>query len=97
MIATIAEKKKSSAIAAIIAITWKPLSSERSDNDRWDRTFSISAILVAAIAGKWFPYDRWNFFFSAISAITAIVAIISKPGLSYQSLLNKIRFNNYNI
>ena len=97
MIATIAEKKKSSAIAAIIAIIWKPLSGERSDNDRWDRTFSISAILVAAIAGKWFPYDRWIFFFSAISAITAIVAIISKPGLSYQSLLNKIRFNNYNI
>ena len=38
MIATIA-KKKSLAIAAIIAIIWKPLSSDRSDrsdNDRWD-------------------------------------------------------------
>ena len=32
--AAIAEKKKSSAIAAIIAIIWKPLSSDRSDNDR---------------------------------------------------------------
>ena len=33
-IAVIAEKKKSSAIAAIIAIIWKPLSSDRSDNDQ---------------------------------------------------------------
>ena len=52
MIATIAKKK---------IIIWKPLSSDRrdhsdhsdrSDNDRWDRTFSISAIIVAAIAGR---------------------------------------------
>ena len=63
MIATIAEKK-SSAIAAIIAVTWKPLCS-----DRWDRNFPISAIVIAAVAGKWFPYDhydrsdRWTFFF----------------------------------
>ena len=57
-------KKKGSAIAAIIAIIWKLLSSDRSDNDRWDRNISISAI--ATIAGKWFPYDRcdrWTFFF----------------------------------
>ena len=27
---------------------------------------------------------------------SAIAAIIWKPGLSYASLLNKIRFNNYN-
>ena len=33
MIATISALEKSSAIAAII---WKPLSSDRSDNDRWD-------------------------------------------------------------
>ena len=68
MIATIAvigEKKKSSAIAAII---WKPLSSDRSDNDHWDRTFYISAIV-----GKSFPYDRydrcdcWTFFLSGLS------------------------------
>ena len=39
-------RKKSS------AIIWKPLSSGRSDNDRWDRTFCISAIVVAAIAGE---------------------------------------------
>ena len=93
VITAIAVGKKGS---AIIAIIWKPLSSDRSDNDRWDRTFSISAIVVAAIAtiaGKWFPYDRCDrgTFFSAI------VAIIWKPGLSYASLLNKIRFNNYNI
>ena len=40
-----------------------PLSSDRSDNDndsdndRWDRKSSISAIVVAAIAGEWFPYQ----------------------------------------
>ena len=32
MIAVIAEKKKSSVIAAIIAIVWKTLSSDRSDH-----------------------------------------------------------------
>ena len=59
-------RKKSLAIAAIIR---KPLSSDRSDNDRWDIKSSISVIVVAAIAGKWFPYDRydrcdrWTFFF----------------------------------
>ena len=53
VIAAIAEKKKSSAIAAIIAITWKPLSS-----DRWDRKSSISAIVVAAIAERSFLSDR---------------------------------------
>ena len=42
VIAAIAEKKSS-------AIIWKPLS-----NNRWDRTFYISAIVVAAIAGEWF-------------------------------------------
>ena len=74
MIATIAEiaataETKSSAIAAITAIIRKPLSSDRSDNDRWDIKISISVIVVAAIAGKWFLYDRydrcdrWTFFF----------------------------------
>ena len=33
VIAAIAAKNKSSAIAAMIAIMWKPLSSDRSDND----------------------------------------------------------------
>ena len=57
-------KEKSSAIIAIIR---KPLSS-----DRRDIKSSITVIVVAPIAGKWFPYDRydrcdrWTFFFSAI-------------------------------
>ena len=66
-------RKKCSAISAIIAILRKVFSSDhfdsdRSDNDRWDRKSSISAIVVTAIAGKWFPYDcydrcdRWTFF-----------------------------------
>ena len=60
MIATIAviAEKKTSAIAAIIAIIWKPLSSDRrdrSDNDRWDIKSAISAIVVVAIPGEWFP------------------------------------------
>ena len=36
----------------------KPLSSDRSDNNHWDIKSYISAIVVAAIAGEWFPYDR---------------------------------------
>ena len=60
VITVITEKKKSSVIAAII---WKPLSSDRSDNDHWDRKNSVSVIVVAAIAkiaGKWFPYDHYD-------------------------------------
>ena len=77
-------RKKGSAIAVIIANLWKTLSSDRSDNDLWDRKSFISAIVVAAIAGEWFPYDRydrcdrWTFFFSAIEAI------IWKPGFTPQ-------------
>ena len=41
-------------IAAIIEIIWKPLSSDHSDNDRRDRTFSVSATVVAAIAEPFF-------------------------------------------
>ena len=89
VIAAIAEKK-SSAIAEIIAIIRKPLSSDRSDNDR---TFTISATVVAAIAEKWFPYDcydrcdRWTFFFSA-----AVVVFIWKPGFKVETVAlgNKI-------
>ena len=44
---------------------------------------AIPGIVVATIAGEWFPYDRWTFFPSAIAAITAI---IWKTGL-YCSLL----------
>ena len=90
MIATIAaitEKKKSSAIAAIIEIILtEPLSSDRPCCDRWKvvSLWSLSSL------------RSLHFFFSAIAAITALVAIIWEPGLSYASLLNKIRFNNYN-
>ena len=42
----------------------KPLSSDRSDNNRWDVKSSFSAIVVAAIAGEWFLCDRWTFFLS---------------------------------
>ena len=51
--------QKSSAIDRChhIAIIWKPLSSDRSDNNCWDRTFSISAIVVAAIAGEWWLWS----------------------------------------
>ena len=40
----------------------KLLSSDRSDNNRWDIKSSISAIVVATIAGEWFLYhnDRSN-------------------------------------
>ena len=62
LIAAIPKKKKGSAIAAITAIIWKPLSSDRSadrsDNDRWDRKSSISAIVVAAIPELVFLNDR---------------------------------------
>ena len=66
-------EKKSSVIAAII---WKPLSSDCSDNDRWDRIFSISAIVVrehiwisiiVSLEELWkymifytLPWSRWN-------------------------------------
>ena len=41
-------------IAVTAAITEKKKFSDRSDNDFWDRTFYISGIVVAAIAGEWF-------------------------------------------
>ena len=71
-------RKKSSAIIAIIG---KPLSSDRSDrsdNDRWDRKRSISVIVVATTAEKWFPYDRYDH--CNRWTIAAIIAIIWKPG-----------------
>ena len=63
VIAAIAEKKMFSDRSD----QRKALSSDRSDNDRWD--ISILAIVVAEIAEMWFPYnrydrcDRWSFFF----------------------------------
>ena len=47
-------------IAVIAAIAEKKKFSDRNDNDRWDIKSSISVIVVAAIAGKWFPYDRYD-------------------------------------
>ena len=75
VIAAITEKKSS-------AIIWKPLSIDRCDNDRWDRTFYISAIVVASIAaGDWFhmiamiaAIAEVFFLFSAITAITVMVS-----------------------
>ena len=75
VIAAITEKKSS-------AITWKPLSIDRCDNDRWDRTFYISAIVFAAIAaiaaGEWFHMSTMIaaiaegfFLFSAITAMVS--------------------------
>ena len=79
-------RKKSS------AIIWKPLSSDRSDNDRWDRRmFYISAIVVGCCCDCWrvVSYDIYMvaaiaevFFFSAIATITAVVVIIWKPGFN---------------
>ena len=72
-------QKKSSAIVAIIAIIWKCLQS-------LEGGLRMIAI-IAPIAELYFLSHR--------AAITAIVEIIRKPPLSYASLLNKIRFNNY--
>ena len=81
MIATIAEKKKFS--------NHMETTLQRSQRQRsLDRTFYISAIVVAAIAGEWFHMIAMIaaiaevFFFSAIAAITAMVAIIWKPGFN---------------
>ena len=59
VIAAIAEEKKNFSDRSD---HMKPLSIDRSDNNRWDIKSSISAIVVAAIAGEWFPYDRLTFF-----------------------------------
>ena len=56
VIAAIAEKKNSAIAATIHSDHMKPLSSDRSNNLNNNR--SISAIVVAAIAAEWFPYDR---------------------------------------
>ena len=78
MIATIAEKKKFS--------NHMETTLQRSQRQRsLDRTFYISAIVVAAIAGEWFHMIAMIaaiaevFFFSAIATM---VAIIWKPGFN---------------
>ena len=55
---------------------------KKSDLCRCDRYYRWKVVSLGSL----------NFFFSAIAPI---VAIIWKPGLSYASSLNKIRFNNY--
>ena len=57
VIAAIAEKKKNFSDRSD---HMKPLSSDRSDNNRWDIKSSISAIVVAAIDAEWSgtPNDR---------------------------------------
>ena len=62
VIAAIAEKKKISD-RSDHCDHMKPLSSGGSDNNRWDVKSSISAIVVAAIAGEWFPDMIAEFFF----------------------------------
>ena len=62
VIAAIAEEKKNFSDRSDHSDHMKPLSSDRSDNNRWDVKSSFSAIVVAAIAGEWFLYDRWTFF-----------------------------------
>ena len=92
MIVVIAEKNTSSAIAAIIAIIWKPFPAiaattiteiELFVSQRWLSLRSLESgfLRIAMIA---------ELFFSAIAATTAIVAIIWKPGLSYASLLKYV-------
>ena len=76
MIATIAEKKKFS--------NHMETTLQRSQRQRsLDRTFYISAIVVAAIAGDWFhmiAIIAEVFFFLSDPAITAMVEIIWRPG-----------------
>ena len=86
-------EKKSSAITAIIAITWKPLSSDRrdrSDNGRCiEKVLSQRSLLLRSPRSLESGFHMITtiaamaelFFFSVIAAIKAIVAIIWKQGL----------------
>ena len=87
MIATIAEKKNvqrsqrsyrnhSPTIAAITAIAATTIA-------EMELFLSQGLLSLRSLeSGFWYDRcDRWNFFFSAIAAITAIVAIIWKPGI----------------
>ena len=80
VIAAIAEKKKNFSDRSDHSDHMKPLSSDRSDNNRWD----IKSSFVAGRCDRWrvVSTGSLNFFFSAI---TAIVAIIWKPGLIYRN------------
>ena len=76
---------------------WKPISSDRSDNNCWDRTFPISANVVAAIAGEWWLWSlrSLNFlgsefhiqvvtpFHDIVFIVPAVALIINnRPGIS---------------
>ena len=52
MIATIAAIAEKMFTRTIVAIIWKPLSSDRSDNDRWDRLQISAIVAIAAIIWK---------------------------------------------
>ena len=67
VIAAIAEKKKRSQ-RSVYSDHMKPLSSDRSDNNRW-RSLSLRSLESGS-------HMIAELFFSAIAAITAIVAII---------------------
>ena len=59
--------------------------------------FQFYSLTHLFLLKAWFPYDRYDRCdrcdrWKKSSAIAAIIAIIWKPGLSYASLLNKIRF-----
>ena len=56
--AVITAKKKTFSDRSDLSDHMKPLSSDRNDNNRRDIKSSISVVVVAEIAGEWFPYDR---------------------------------------
>ena len=76
----------STTIAVIAAMAEKQKKfSDLSNNNHWDRTFYISAIVVAVIAGEWFhmiakiaAIAEVFLFSSVIPAIIAMVTIIWK-------------------
>ena len=57
VIAAIDEKKKNFSDRSDHMKLLSSGRNDRSDNNRLDIKSAISAIVVAAIAGEWFPYD----------------------------------------
>ena len=74
--------------AATMIAEIEKILSQRSVSLRLLRLLESGFLMITMISTMRSLY----FFFSVI---TVIVAIIWKPGLSYASLLHKIRFNNY--
>ena len=80
-IAAIAEKKKRKKKFAIAAMIWKPLFSDRSDNDEKEKVLSQRLLLLRSLESGFhmiamIPAIAELFFFSAI------VGIIWKPDLT---------------